>query len=56
MDLSTTNGKDIRDQRCTIWGVSGFLVWENGHVWPMQSDVLAIRRLRMVVNVAGGVD
>ena len=28
----------------TIWGVSGFLVWENGHVWPMQSDVLAMRR------------
>ena len=28
----------------TIWGVSGFLVGETGHVWPMQSDVLAIRR------------
>ena len=28
----------------TIWSVSGSLVWENGDVWPMQSDVLAIRR------------
>ena len=33
------NGKDIRDQRCTIWGVSGFLVWENdSHVCLWSSN------------------
>ena len=27
-----------RSEVSQFWGVSGFLVWETGHVWPMQSD------------------
>ena len=56
LDFSTTNGKDIRDQRCHNLGCFGFSCVAE---WPCVANAERRSRdeaVRMVVNVAGCVD
>ena len=44
VDFSTTNGMDIREKMSHKFGCLDFLLSEDGHVWPLRRDVLAMRR------------
>ena len=56
VDFSTANGMDIRDQRCFNLGCFGFSFVGEWPCWANAERRSRDEALRMVVNVAGGVD